>query len=282
MSSRRNELYIPVIIALLTVAVFWAELTQLVRAWIFDPFVRYGFLIPPISIYLIYKRREGLARNYSDLNLGVVLALVSIPVLILTRTYGSLSLTVFAFLPFIFGLTAAGYARRGVRRIWFPIAYLGFMFPFPPAITTPLSLWMSKLTFQLTRFWLDVFSVRYTSVYEPLPTISVFCKGEPLKFALDISCVSVYSLLGFLAFGVFFAFVLSGRLYRRALLVIVGSLLLVLFNSIRIAAILGLAIAFGEGIAVALFHLLGGWVLIALSFLVVLLLAERSGTAINL
>ena len=58
--------------------------------------------------------------------------------------------------------------------------------------------------------------------------------------------------------------------------------MLLFLNSVRIAAILGIAIAFGEGLALTLFHIFGGWVLILASFLVVLLLTERSGAKISL
>ena len=272
----------PIALTTITVLVFLPEFTRLIDAWINDPYVRYGFLIPLISAYLLYKKRKKISRDLSDLEKGAVLALVSIPLLYLTRTYGDLSLAVVAFLPFVFGAVLATYAVPTVREAWFPLAYLGFMFPFPAILTTRLSLYLADLTYSLTLAWLKILGITHTATSEGLPTITVFHSGEPLSFAIDTSCVAVYSLLGFLAFGAFFAYTTSGRIYKRVVLVLVGCLVLILLNSLRIAAILGLAALYGEGLAVTLFHLLGGWVLIAISFIVVLIVAERSGERITL
>jgi exosortase len=265
----------------LVVLFFWREVLDLVRAWVSDPFVRYGFLIPLISLYLARKRGWAPPFDLRHTIPGLVAAFAGIGLLLAVRTYAGLSAAVVPFLLFVFGIWTVLYSWKGVREFWFPLAYLGFMFPLPKAITTPLSMSLSELTFQLTCFWLSLLGIRYEATYEVLPTITVFRAGEAMSFGIDISCVSVYALLGFLAFGVFFAYVLSGPLHRRLLYVLIGSLLLVLLNSLRIAIILGLAIVFGEGLAVELFHLFGGWVLIAVSFVVVLLLVERSGDVVR-
>jgi len=275
---------LPILLGLVTCVVFSSEIGRLLNAWIHDPYTRYGFLIPPITAYLLYKKKEKLPEDFSDAYTGAALALISIPLLYLARTYGDISHIALAFLPFVFGLSLTAYSRKGVREAWFPLAYLGLMFPLPTTLTTRVSIWMSGLTYNLTIAWLQILGINYMDVVTQegaTPIISVCHQGEQLAFGMDTSCLAVYSLLGFLAFGAFFAYTTTGKIYKRILLVGTGCLLLILLNGLRIAIILGIATAYGEGLAVDLFHLFGGWVLIAVSFLTVLMIMERSGEKIR-
>jgi exosortase len=268
-------------IVALTSILFWREILRLINAWFNDPYIRYGIMIPVMSVYLIWARRDEMVVRTDRARMGAILCISSIPLLVAVRTYLGLFWTMLPLLLFLFGTVLMFFSSQGVAKIWFPICYLGFMFPAPTGISAPLSIAMSKVTLQLTTLWLKLFGIPHQSTPGPMPTICVEGGGQAMRFLIDISCIGVYALFGFIAFGFFFGYITRGGLGKRVALIVAGALALVLLNTARIAGILGLATIFGEGFAVEASHFLGGWVLIALSFGIILFLAERSSLRIG-
>jgi exosortase/archaeosortase family protein len=97
--------------------------------------------------------------------------------------------------------------------------------------------------------------------------------GTRMGFAIDIACSGIYSLIGFLIFAVFVAYVTRGRIWKRLAVFLLGLPLIYLINITRITAILLIGYHYGEQLALQAFHLLGGWVMIFLGTLFLLAIA---------
>jgi exosortase C (VPDSG-CTERM-specific) len=103
----------------------------------------YILLVPFVSVYLLYLRRNQLPKNYGiDLPLAIVFLAAGLGVM--AFTYSSIGLApadnahlVLLTLSFLCCLTAGGFfffGRNWMRAAAFPISYLIFMLPMPDAM----------------------------------------------------------------------------------------------------------------------------------------------------
>jgi len=88
--------------------------------------------------------------------------------------------------------------------------------------------------------------------------------GIPISFSVDIACSGLYSLIGFLVFAFFLAYVTREKLLKKTVIFLVGLPLIYLLNVMRIIIIIVLGYNYGMDLALQVFHLIGGWVLIFL------------------
>jgi exosortase/archaeosortase family protein len=99
--------------------------------------------------------------------------------------------------------------------------------------------------------------------------------GAVVSFAVDVACSGVYSLIGFLIFALFIAYIIREKTWKKLVLFFVGFPLIYLLNIIRLTAILLIGYHLGEETALQTFHLLGGWMLIFLGTLLLLFVSEK-------
>jgi exosortase/archaeosortase family protein len=85
----------------------------------------------------------------------------------------------------------------------------------------------------------------------------------------------LYSLIGFLIFAAFIAFIVRDKLWKKAAIFMIGFPLIYVLNILRITIIVGIGYQFGEQLALDIFYLLGGWILIFLGTLILLTISER-------
>jgi len=82
-------------------------------------------------------------------------------------------------------------------------------------------------------------------------------------------------LIGFLLFAALAAYITRDKPWKKAAIFLIGLPLIYLLNIGRITAILIIGFYYGEQLALQMFHLLGGLVLIMFGTLIILLIAEK-------
>jgi len=92
---------------------------------------------------------------------------------------------------------------------------------------------------------------------------------------IDIPCAGAYSLIGFLIFSLFFAYLSHGSGLKKITWLLLGSSLMYSINIARITMILLVGYWFGAETAMGLFHLLSGSVLIFSVAVLMVLIGER-------
>jgi exosortase len=203
----------------------------LVRQWSNNDVYSHGFLIPCVSLYVAWIRRGKLTALSSSGNpLGVLLVALSVGVLAMGRLAGITGLQELSIVSTLFGMTLVTLGFGGLRVLWFPISYLLFMIPFWDIFTERL-----HYPFQVFSAWaggglmqaLGV-PVYRNGTYLFLPTIT-----------LEVArvCSGVSYLIAVAAVGVALSYVLLRSYYRRVTLVLVGVVVSVVANPVRIALI---------------------------------------------
>lgn len=279
-------------IMLTTLAFYWQDLTILANEALQSEFMTHILAIPFLFAYLLYRKRKMLravipfktaetkskATIFSSVTIGAILCLLAI----LTYWYGS-----YTFIPleyhmaslviFIVGCVLIMFNTLTFRVLAFPIAFLIFLMPPPLEIVYALGSSLSTTSSQAAHTILKAIGlpVSLAEQYETPIIILERPSSAPLTFAVDIACSGIYSLIGFLIFAVFIAYISKGRAWKKAATFLIGFPVIYALNILRITIIVLIGNQYGMELAMQVFHLLGGWVLIFLGTLLLLTISEK-------
>ena len=260
--------YVLLAFALAGIVVSFAPaLAEIYGIWNLRPEYSYGILVPAISLFLIWRRRDQLrglpltGSWYGLILVGVGLAL---------RLVGELStmstIQRYAFLLVLYGLVLTLTGPAIFRRLWTPLALLIFMVPLPLFITEGLSLDLQLLSSEI-----GVAVIRAAG-------ISVFLQGNVVdlgSYQLEVAeaCSGLRYLFPLMTLSFLVAYLFQGALWKRALIFLSSVPITILMNSLRIGLI-GITVdRWGSGMAEGGLHEFEGWLVFMLSLAVVLLLS---------
>jgi EpsI family protein len=205
---------------------------SLAGQWWNNDMYSYGFLIPWISLYLIWIRRETLSRisplpNYTG---GVPFFITGMGMLLLGQAGGIITLQEISLMFTIPGLVLLLLGTRFLKALWLPIGYLLFMMPIWDFLTDRL-----HFPFQLFSATLGVRLLQVLG-------IPVFQQGQYIQLpniTLEVAraCSGVNYLISVVAIGIPLAYLFLNGVFRRILLVVYGVVVAVLSNSLRVALI---------------------------------------------
>jgi len=247
--------------------------------------------IPFIFAYLIYRKRKMLRAvialdTKSHLGLAKYLPTIAGSLLstiaILLYWYGSYTFTPLEYhmlaLPiFAAGLTLIMFNYQTLRQLAFPIAFLMLLMPPPSVILYSLGATLSVIGAEFSNTIINALGIHSSLSSEygnPLIQIQR-PDGTTIPFVVNIACSGVYSLIGFIIFAVFIAYIIRDKPWKKATIFPIGLLLIYLLNIARITIILLIGYSYGEEIALQVFHLLGGWALIFLGTIILLITLEK-------
>jgi exosortase len=278
-------------IAAAVLTVFHQDLTILINDALQSEFMSYILAVPFLFIYLIYRKRKMLAAVVAIENehkprqmryLATIAGIILSSTAILLYWYGSYTFTpleyhMFALPVFVAGLVLIFFNTQTFRQLIFPIVFLVFLIP-PPLETlyslgSTLSIISSEAAYTIISS-LGIPSTLSSDFRNPVIQITGL-NGSTMSFTVDIACSGIFSLIGFLIFAVFIAYIIRDKPWKKLALFLVGFSLIYLLNIARITTIILLGYFYGEEIALQLFHFLGGWTLIFIGTLVLLIFAER-------
>ena len=243
---------------LLAVVAYWGGLAELVSRWIKQEEYSHGFLIPLISLWLLWLRRDALRGSVgrpSWWSIPIIgLALV---MLLLGEMTAIFLFSQLGFLVVLAGLVLALGGSSLLRLTIFPIVLLLFCIPPPHFVNAQLSWRM-----QLVSSWLGVEFLR-------LFGYSVFLEGNVIdlgayKLQVVEACSGLRYLYPLMSVGFLMAYMYQGALRWRILLFLTTIPLTILMNSARISAVGVLVERWGSGMADGFMHYFEGWVIFAI------------------
>jgi exosortase len=279
------------IIVVAALMIFHQDLALIANDALQTEFMSHILAIPFLFGYLIYRKRKMLRvviplENRDEpketRHFPTIAGILLLATAILLYWYGSYTFTpleyhMFALPIFTAGMTLILFNLQTLRQLAFPIAFLIFMMPPPSQIFYALGSTLSVVSSEASQILVNLLGIPATLTNEyGNPVIQVTRPGgATLSFSVDIACSGIYSLIGFLVFAVFIAYIIRDRPWKKLALFLIGFLLIYMLNITRITTILMIGYNYGEQIALQLFHLLGGWVLIFIGTLILLIFAEK-------
>jgi len=273
------------------IILFSQDLIIVFKDALYSETTSYLLAIPALFAYLIYRKRKMLRAvipvenenepkeiRYIPQICGILLSITAM----LLYWYGSytfipLEYHIIALPIFVAGLTLILFNPQTLRQLVFPIAFLVFLTPPPSETLYTLGTVLSIVSSEASNTIVNILGIPSTITTEYAnPVITVIQpNGTSLEFTVDIACSGIYGLIGFLIVAIFMAYLIRGKTWKKFALIIAGIPLIYSLNIIRIVVILMLGYYYGETLALQIFHLLGGWMLIFLGTILLLVLSEK-------
>ncbi len=243
---------------------FWPVLTDLVRDWGHDPNNSHGFLIPIITGYFLWRKRQYiLSAELNPSNKGLFIIFMGLLVYLLGYLGAAHTTIRVSMFIFIAGSVIYLYGFSMMRAIMFPYLYALFMIPVPyylyETVAFPLRLFVTSV------------AVKFIS----LIGIPVIREGniimlENITLQVVDACSGIRSLTSLLALTVAYAYISQNTLRRRVVLVLSAIPIAVISNILRVVITGILSRYLGARAAYGFFHEFAGLGVFLISLFIVI------------
>ena len=255
---RKTSLILPLLVILLFILAYLPVWQALIKTWSGSEDYSHGFFIVPISLYLVWQKREALSElpvHGSSWGLFVITASLLMYIFAVfaeVKTLSSLSMV-----PFLCGIIIYQWGFHVFRILLFPVAFLLFMIPVPAqiysALTIPLQLFVSKSSVALAS----------------MVGVPVYSEGNVIHLAdrtlrVVKACSGMRSIISLMALSAVFGYVTLHSNLLRVLLFLSGIVVAIIVNIIRVFLILVAYQYAGIDLTVGSYHtVLGLFVFVA-------------------
>ena len=231
-NAARDALLIAGLITVAFVVGFAPVLRTLIRQWSENDTYSFGFLVPFISVYLIWRRRTPLqllpvVPSYSA---GAAIVVSAAILLVLGRLSAIVAFQEISLLLMIVGLVLLVIGRQFLRALWFPLAYLLLMLPVWEIVT-------DRMTgpLQLFSAWLGTALLRAVGIpaYRDLTYVTL----PNITLEVARTCSGVSYLIAVFAIGVPLAYLFLRGWAPRLGLIAFALGIAVIGNGLRVALI---------------------------------------------
>lgn len=149
MGIRKTQAILIAGLVILFVVAFFPVWSLLVGVWAGSDEYSHGFLVLPVSLFLVWQKRAELARlERCRSRWGFILAMIALAAYLLSIMAGVMTTASLAMILFIGGAILYLFGPVISRQVLFPVAFLLFMVPVPAQIyasmTVPLQLLVSR------------------------------------------------------------------------------------------------------------------------------------------
>ncbi len=253
----RTPAILTIALVLTVFAIFWQTSWSMVSIWIRSETFTHGFLILPISAYLIWQKRKDLlqctpAPNWWGIPLLIGLGLVwlvahSASVLVLEQ------LAMMAMIPTLVW-TVLGW--QVTWAIAFPLAFLIFAVPMGEELIP----YMMDFTADFT-----VSALQLTGI--PVYHEGTFFEIPSGRWSVVEGCSGVRYLIASVTLGCLYAYLTYRTLWRRLLFIAASVIVPVIANGLRAYMIVMIAHLSDMRLALGVDHIIYGWVFFGLVML---------------
>ena len=251
MNGLRARAFLPfgALLAVL-LASYWSTFQGMVEIWMRSETFAHAFVVPPIVIWLVWRRREYLVLCAPRTEAWLILPMLLIASLwlfgnlVAANSVTQLSATAALVLavPLTFGL-------RTARIILFPLAFAFFAVPIGEALTPILMRWTADFTVSALR----------------VSGIPVYREGQQFvipsgRWSVVEACSGIRYLMASFMVGSLFAYLNYRSALRRWVFVVFSIVLPIVANWVRAYIIVVLGHISNNEIATGADHLVYGWV----------------------
>lgn len=216
--------------ALLLVAAYWDTFEGLWNYWIEG--YNWQFLIPIAFVYMLRERRDlyaGLPRRPNVLA-GTGLLVLASSMLIAGQLSSTNGLREASIVVVAFALTFLLFGSQWVRRLFWPLAYLGLMLSFPSELLGTLREPLKLLSATVSTAVLKTmgYAVYREGAFLQLPHITL---------EVADSCSGLNQLVSSIALGIPLAFTMLNRWWERIFIVALSCAMGIVMNWVRVVLI---------------------------------------------
>jgi len=241
--------------AILISVAYSVAISELLRIWGVREEYSYGYMIPFITAFLIWQRKDLLERmNFSGAWFGVVLALIGFSIYFLGELSALYLLVQYSMIIMVLGLALAMTGWPAFRIIFVPLLFLLFMIPLPQFFLGEISQQLQFLSSEIGVAFIRAFG------------ISVYLEGNVIdlgvyKLQVVEACSGLRYLFPLMALGFMAAYFFNGAMWKRVVIFISTIPITIFMNSFRIGAIGVMVEHWGIDMAEGFLHDFEGWII---------------------
>ena len=236
-------------------------------AWLFeryaavDSYYSHGLLVPFITVYLIWRKKEELKNldwEYSPW--GIAIIIFSLLIHFISTLFDVFFLSGFSMLFLVFGISLFLFGKKITGKILFPLSFLFFMFPLPLEVINSISFPMRMFVAKGSLFALKHFT-----------TIPITHEGFQLflpkgTLIVENLCSGLRSLIVMLALSSIFAYLLKANMLKRITLFLLAFPIAIISNLIRVILLCLAVSIFGSQKTMGFFHEFTGYLVFVIAF----------------
>jgi exosortase len=241
-SVSKTEALTWAVFAALLILNYLATLKWMVARWDeAESYMAHGWLIPPISLWLLWLERDKLARApRSGTAAGFYFIAVSLVLHVIAGLADVSSISGLTLVGVVFGFALLRFGWPVARIAWFPIVFLAFMIP-PPEFV------ISKMNFTLKLTAADFATGLLNLTGFPAIRQGSFMVFGSEKLAVGDVCSGLRSLLALLSLSVLYAWLIRERGKAHVLAVLLMAVpAAIVGNGVRIFLVSCLVMALGQ------------------------------------
>ena len=250
---------------LATLLLFWPTAWSMVQIWERSETFAHGYVILPISLWLVWRKRAALALVVprSDWRGLPLLALLGLAWL-LARVADVQVVQQLAFVAILPTLVFTCLGWPLVRVILFPLLFLFFAVPMGEGLIPPLMEFTAMFT--VTALRLTGLPVYWEGLYFSIPS------GN---WSVVEACSGVRYLIASVTIGSLFAYLTYRSYWRRALFIFLAVLVPILANGLRAYMIVMIGHLSDMKLAQGVDHFIYGWLFFGLVMLLLFWIGSR-------
>lgn len=237
----------------------------MVQIWARSDTFAHAFLVPPISLWLAWRKRDALEPMRPSPQPWVLLPMAAIGVLWLLAELATVNAaTQFALVALLVLAVPAVLGLAVAKELAFPLGFMFFAVPFGEFMTPAMISWTADAT---------IMALRWTG-------IPVYREG--MKFVIPSgswsvveACSGVRYLIASFMVGTLFAYLNYRSTKRRLIFVGISILVPIVANWMRAYMIVMLGHLSGNTIAVGVDHLIYGWIFFGVVIMIMFLIGAR-------
>lgn len=248
----------------LVLALYWDIASSLVMDWYNDPDYSHGFLVPFLSLFFVWERKDEIKKVVVQPNWwGIGLLGFGLFMLVIGLIGAELYTQRSSIIVVLAGLVLLVGGWNLLWALSLPLGFLIFMIPLPAivinTIAFPLQLFAAK-TASFCLFSLGIPVLREGNL--------IVLAGTTLEVAE--ACSGLRSLLSLLALGTVYGYFSQTNVWKRWVLIFLSIPIAILANAIRVSGTGILAHYWGMEAAEGFYHTFEGWIVFVAAFIMLL------------
>lgn len=255
-NSKLPQIIIPIFCFFLLIVSYLPMFNWLIYRWTrSESYYSHGFLIPLISVFIIWQYRNKLKKtDITNSKFGIILISIGLLIHIIAATLRVYFVSGFSFVLVLCGLILYFFGKKIMKTILFPVLFLLTMIPLPLVL-------ISNLTVKLKLFVAQIAALLLSFIgFEAVRDGSIIRIKESMLL-VEAPCSGLRSLVALLTLGLLFAYFVKIGFLKRVIIFLSSIPIALISNILRVMLLSVVNYVYGEKFALGIFHDFSGYLL---------------------